>query len=270
MASKPSHRLKFERAQYHLKQLKLDVLHWRETCGYATRWEPDSGDPIHSIVKASIQSQPDDQLSLVVGDVVQNLRASLDNLVYALAWVNSGYLTQQKAKSCQFTIVGGDDAQVAAKNFANTAGKDLALVSPEARTIIEGLQPFKVGVACHAWPLWQLNELAKIDRHRIMHVVAAMPNSFSIEPKPGKHYPPATGPGHTTLFRGFFMQGSARIARLPVVAEAGEANMEVNATLGIAFIEPDLPFYGKDVIELLTDISHFVVKRVFPPLEALL
>src|SRR3990167_5236797 len=278
MSQKPSHRLKFERAQHHLHQLKSEVAKWRETCGYATRWEPDANDPKYSVVVASFESFPSEELFAIVGDVIQDLRASLDHLVYALSWAYSGPLSETQARACQFTILGERDEITGTKSFDNTGGKGLKCVSPEARAIIEELQPYnfvrefpELGTNIRDSLLWQLNELGKWERHRIVHVSAAFTGGFEIAAKPGCTYPKSTDvAARVELFRGFVMKRGTEIARLPVLATDGEMNMNVETTLDVAFFDAEPPLFGKVVIDVLSDISFFLARFVFPPLEDLM
>ncbi len=46
-------------------------------------------------------------------------------------------------------------------------------MSPEATTIIEGLQPHVRGEDYVNDPLWILHDLARIDRHRLLHLTVA-------------------------------------------------------------------------------------------------
>jgi hypothetical protein len=112
----------------------------------------------------------------VVGDCVQNLRSSLDHLVFALAEKHSGPLSEEDARACQFPIIRDETrkGQTGAGPSVfqnNVLPRDIKDLSPAAQTIIE-MQPYKLGTAYKTHFLWELGELSNTDKHRFVHVVS--------------------------------------------------------------------------------------------------
>jgi len=52
-------------------------------------------------------------------------------------------------------------------------------IAPVARTIVEGLQPYRRGQNFASHPLWVLHELSRIDKHRLPHVVLMIPTAVA-------------------------------------------------------------------------------------------
>jgi hypothetical protein len=104
---------------------------------------------------------------LLAGDIVHNLRSSLDHLV------------------CQLAILNGNDISCCNRTYfpvcicTSDFGKARKFIEPlivaEAFTEIENLQPYKAAAQTGLNPkhntLWIINDLDIIDKHRLMVVV---------------------------------------------------------------------------------------------------
>lgn len=114
-----------------------------------------------------------EELSLVLGELLYQLRAALDSLIYEVAVIDSGEDPPPDADKLEFPIRTDSGAQ-----FDSVAWK-LGPLSQEHRTMIESIQPYR---AQNQYP-WQinfmfsslemLNDWARKDRHRGLHVVAS-------------------------------------------------------------------------------------------------
>ena len=95
-------------------------------------------------------------------------------------------MTEAEAEHSGFPIIGDVDRNGFTGRgpdlFASVAGQKLATVVPEARAAIERLQPFYEGPAWAFNPLWILNALARIDRHRFLHLAAIQSGSLRLDP----------------------------------------------------------------------------------------
>jgi hypothetical protein len=105
------------------------------------------------------QKKPTPNWSCLVGDIVHNLRASLDHLACKLVSANGGTLTHQ----IYFPI-----ADTEAK-FNQRISRDLAGASPEAVANVCALKPFAGGNE----RLYHVHALDIIDKHRDILVVSA-------------------------------------------------------------------------------------------------
>ncbi len=109
---------------------------------------------------------PAREWSVVVGDCVQNFRAALDHMAWQLssARERTAYPTR-----IEFPVFGEQT------RYQGDAPRKVAGVPAAAATLIESLQPFRRNTPqdpnAHAFhPLWQLHELATIDKHRRLHI----------------------------------------------------------------------------------------------------
>ena len=109
---------------------------------------------------------PPDGLDLLLGEILYNLRAALDNCIYEVAVIDSGKDPPPRADQIQYPIYA------TAEQFANNKYR-LDALSDNHRRSIELDQPY------HGWdgptdhPFAMLNDLARRDRHRQLHVIGA-------------------------------------------------------------------------------------------------
>ncbi len=117
-----------------------------------------------------------DELSLVLGDCLQNLRAALDHEVYAMTWRRHG-AGWRGLGDAAFPIASSPPT------FEALAKRALRGVSREVRAFIGSVQPYQPGSEVGK-VLGSLNDLARIDRHRLLHVAAAQPRSIEFDGSP--------------------------------------------------------------------------------------
>lgn len=180
-----SHDLKLKRAGEHIEALKLAVEAWLGTDAYTISREinTETGDTVR---RAKIKSSPPVELSLIVGDAVQNLRSALDHAVYFLAERHSGPLTPEAEGRLMFPIAGNENSKGArvdgARIFRAAVERgQLDGVPDPARDFIESVQPYHWGAPSSGDPwdafryhwLWVLHDLNRIDKHRRLAVTTA-------------------------------------------------------------------------------------------------
>lgn len=183
------HELKLQRAAQHLEKLKAEVFRWEEGEGYSLLIQPDSKPP-HYVAYAEIDEPVDEgRFAFLIGDFLHNARAALDYLACALgdAGAAGGFMLEDVATETMFPIVGGVDIDGTewggSDVFQRRAARRLSTVVEPARAVIESLQPYKTGG--RLWssePLWILNELARFDRHRFLHLGIARAGGFRLDP----------------------------------------------------------------------------------------
>jgi len=162
-----NHDLRLKRASEHLQSIKAEVRRWREEHPYRTYVKFDEQSGEKSII-AEVFWQPRAELGLLIGDCIHNLRSTLDNLVYDLARANrNGPLSRSIARDSQFPIFTSE------AKFLSKGMRQIRGVAPVAKTIIEGLQPYRRGDRKSAHQLWMLNSLANSDKHRLLPTTAA-------------------------------------------------------------------------------------------------
>lgn len=269
MASEPSHRLKFYRAQHHFEQLHAKLTAWTDGHPYATRVEPHDEKPDEFVLKATAEPIPEEELTPLIGDVIQNLRSSLDHLVFALSEKNFGPLCQKQAKFVQFPLLWNDHGQprTAAESFKKRPPSSLQFVSEAARAEIERLQPYNVerdsgGTHDHTDSfLWKLHELSNLDKHQTIPLVGFVPNNIEIR---------SAFDGHVILIANAMVKVDTPIARVRIPPDSRYRDVKVDlaATMEIGFA--NYPAAGDRVLGLLDDILRFVAHGVIAPLEQFL
>lgn len=185
------HDLKLQRASEHLNELKAEIDGWVKGDGYTISVEPDL-QPVETDyeVKAYIRREPgEDPFSLLMGDFLQNARAALDYIAFALgdAGAGRGGMDAEAATHAAFPIVGDIDAEGFSGRgsylFAKAAEKRLATVAEPARTVIQESQPYyKGGEFWMLEPLWVLHELGRFDRHRFLHLAVMRTSDVRFDP----------------------------------------------------------------------------------------
>jgi hypothetical protein len=125
--------------------------------------------------RVRLSEAPPDQLALVVGDAVHNLRAALDHAVFdAASECVGGTLTEKEERALAFPVLKSRPDE----GFHRKTAPHLPHVPREVRKVIEEEQPYQWTTPedpdgyCFR-PVWQIHELDRIDKHRRLTVTAA-------------------------------------------------------------------------------------------------
>jgi hypothetical protein len=112
--------------------------------------------------------------SLIVGEIVHNLRSALDHLVYQLVIHETGSPPPSTYKKGQFPIFK------TAEGF-KSRGAPVMLkgVGVKAVELIKSVQPFETEEGTKS-PLWLLSELSNWDKHRSIPLTGASINNISV------------------------------------------------------------------------------------------
>ena len=113
---------------------------------------------LHICIEQKVTPDP---VCMLIGEFAYSLRSSLDNLAWLLALLT----TAKPGPMTAFPIeskcpLPGD------RGYA----KKVANLPPQALSVIESLQPYKTAPSFKDNPLWQLNRLCNIDKHRTVAV----------------------------------------------------------------------------------------------------
>jgi hypothetical protein len=159
---------KMARAERHLSDLPSVIRDFRGTAEYPIRRHDDVLHNRHVIRMYSPPAPYD--LPLILGDCIYNLRSALDHLAWQLS-----YLTiPVPPTEVQFPIHASADARTE-KRFENRVrGMPLDAVKE-----IRRLQPYH-RAAYRDDPLWKLNALSNIDKHRMFAVNSNTANVFVV------------------------------------------------------------------------------------------
>ena len=95
---------KIGRAVDHAESLKLKITAWYKRKPYGTVKKAEAGGSRHSVLVNISEPPPLDDLALIAGDCVSNLRSALDHLVYAAAIQDTGSDPPADWNKLQFPI----------------------------------------------------------------------------------------------------------------------------------------------------------------------
>lgn len=253
----PGFRLKMDRARIHLENLDFAVQKWLEVHADLVREEtdPETGDDL--IVVEAPAVPPADVISLIAADCIHNLRASLDQLVFSLSWAHTaGPLPKKVAEGCEFPIFGSRGPR------KQELDKKVGAIHPDARSIIEDLQPHHAGDAFASEELWILDQLWNLDKHRMLPVTVFGQRAVQINPQA------------LTSSATFRVQGpihrKTEIVRFAGSRPEAYPDPKSAAHLDIAFGE-GTPAYGHPVTGFLAGLADYlrdnVIGKLTPFLE---
>lgn len=151
-------RAKLARAYEHLEALDHEAAEWFETQPYEIVGHFDS-ETSEQVFRINIKAGPPARLGVILGDFAQNLRASLDHLVWQLVLLNG----KQPNRKVRFPIYRS------AAEAAGDTGKPLDLLSPKHRAAVESLQPHEAGDRMEDHGVLILAWLSNTDKHRVVH-----------------------------------------------------------------------------------------------------
>jgi len=149
--------MKTRRAKVHLDSLQLELDLWLVK-PYTISEHTDFDNVLH-VFRIELAGMRD-TIPMLVGDFVCCLRSSLDQLAWSLAHLPMPAVrqfTDREERQIHFPIARYNDSTYAAlRDLFPSAVAD----------IIDTLQPYLRGNAYRDDPLWQLNELWTMDKHR--------------------------------------------------------------------------------------------------------
>lgn len=146
--------LKLSWAKHHLEALDIEIRKFCTSSSARAITREDDLENQRHILRIQLVDVPD-HICLIAGDAFYNMRSALDQLVWSLARL-SGI-----PKRTQFPIV----ERLTIKSLERF-NKQLSGVPPGAICEIEALQPFHRGAAFKTHPLWRLDEICNLDKHR--------------------------------------------------------------------------------------------------------
>ncbi len=149
---------KFDRALHHAEELATTVKEYFRKEPYKLGFKVgEDGRPVYFV--DTVEDVPP-LISIMLGDVLHNLRCCLDHLAYQLVWVKMGAPPTDRNK-LYFPI-----CESATKyNKRKQSGDPFFLsASVTAVAAVDSLKPYKGGND----PLWWLHALNNIDKHRML------------------------------------------------------------------------------------------------------
>jgi hypothetical protein len=265
---------KTQRARYHIDNLADEIRAFMQSKPYEILINRGDGETIYRL---QMHRPIPVSLSTIIGDALHNLRSALDCAAFDLArWhvqrEGQRDLTEPEERACQFPIC---ETQAAFDKFFS--GTRATLYGPREREAMRGVQPARVhdylaerGQPTHYPreeevdhdPLYLLNKLSNIDKHRRLHLAFWWPwmASWGSDAPSRRQWRWGRPP---------FVDG-AILGRLSDDPEGREPLPKVQheLSLSILYLAP----YVEDVVKLLTsfhnNVTGWVLPRVFQSITA--
>jgi hypothetical protein len=150
-------RIKTNRAKDHINELTRQL---RDFLGKQPSSRSEYDDLKQSLHVFRLHCDPmPETIGALVGDFVTNLRVGLDQLVWQLSLLNN----PDPSRDTAFPI-HSDRSERSEERFRRSVW-DVPCAAVE---IIKSLRPYTRGNAFKDHPLWQLNALCNIDKHRVI------------------------------------------------------------------------------------------------------
>ncbi len=251
-----SHDLKLAWADHQSKVFEDQRTAWHAAGGYGVEFEPQPNSPEH-VIRLKAEDTPD-VFSLVIGDALHAMRSGLDHLAFALSEAFTSPLTTEIAERIEFPIFGDRAMTIGERS------RKLGAMDPAAATIIEGLQPHQRGNNYADDPLWVLYDLARIDRHRLLHVTVAQLQGVGVGGD-NLHIESMTIGGW-----GPNAEDGAELGRCSVRPIDPGRPMHMNVAPEPTIIFKEGPRIGRSVLPELRAIRDHISGSVLPPLEPFL
>ena len=250
MTQMPGIRAKIDRAMEHLLKLNEELHRYLDLDPIALvrQIQPDGET---SAIAVQLTTQPPVLLSVLVGEIAHQLRSAVDHIAYGLVLAAGNTPTTRtsfpvcKSRPNRLAVHGG--------------------VSNEALSRIDELQPYQQDDPT-AHPLYVLNELWNVDKHRTLHLTALMLTNTQVF---------LGTPDESSLVGGQFQTGvigNDGIIGVFRFASEIDPNLEVTA-MGSSFVGLDEPGSSPSnypVQSLLEYLYNYVSKEMLPRFEPLL
>jgi len=227
-------RLKLQRAYSQLDALKGEITDFLDGKPYepALKLERIPGAReapcvIDFTIRMIVKKPCPPMWSILIGEIIHDIRSALDHLVYQLV-IHATDKPPARHDRTQFPIF------LDQSKFQKNGIGMLVGVSKQAAGLIETLQPFSTAEHANS-PLWHVNQLSNIDKHRTLHLTGGTLQSFNFS------FPPIVNPG--------------RINRR--IREAGA--FQNNTIVAEGRMLSDLPMFGRDKVKVNAEISFDIV-----------
>ncbi|HVE67848.1 MAG TPA: hypothetical protein VNB64_04635 [Solirubrobacteraceae bacterium] len=209
-----------------------------------------------NVVAVEPRGAPPQGLAVLIGDCVHNMRSALDNLIYDLSWAQGGPLTKEVATGCEFPVFGPRPPRT------SELVKRIGAIDPPAQAVIKALQPHHRGNDFASDPVWVLDQLWNIDKHRSLHLTLFGHAGTGIG-APGEMFHAE----HITLLSGPIRQrGRTPLLRYRLKPLPGtKVNMKNAPSFDVAFGQ-GTPCAGSPVTPTLTALRTYVADQVREPL----
>jgi hypothetical protein len=206
--------------------------------------------------------------ALELGETLYHLRAALDGSIYQAAIIESGQDPPPHENRLEFPICSRPT------EFRDSAWK-IQPLSQQCRTFIESIQPYnapkqlspELVILNMNRSLWILNDWARKDRHRQLHVVCSWASNAS----PMVHFPPGVMLKSIRVSGDGFLENHREIASFRLAGYVPGMKVEANPNLMIDVAVNEIPKPAADNDTLGERLKQMVVavRFVVGALEAI-
>lgn len=207
--------------------------------------------------RVRLTGPPSPQIAVVVGDAVHNLRAALDNAVYASARDAAGGALDAKTEAAlEFPVLRNGTTE----QFDKVVGRRLDGVPEAVRQVVEEDQPYHWntyeephGYRFH-WT-WLVHDLDRIDKHRRLALTAAAVRH------PGIGVPEGVEPNP----RWFHVEGPVADGDLIASYLGADLGVQFLYDRGVALMDDAAGITGSNIGETLDSLfghAEFIVGRI--------
>ncbi|SRR6266851_275351 len=246
MASLDSVRQKIFRAALHAKSLEPELQRYFETNPGKLVMEPNSPPDKPSFILQAKEPMPA-RFGLIIGDCFQNLRSSLDYLVWELVLAENN--EPGKHNMCPICR--------APETFKDAVNKSrrLAGVHPDAIAEIEALQPYNLEKDMEKSTLLVLDELTNINKHRrvLLTMLRGGPSNIEVIDANGELWAGGAMP---------VLDGNTKIT---ATISSGQMQVDTQVFACVTFDEGAAK--GLEVTTCLNEWIHYVLNGVIPMFE---
>ena len=171
-------RQKMNRAKEQLAQIEDEVASFWERKPYGSigHYEPESSRYVFSI--RVFEPTPFARWGVLVGEFIHNVRSAIDHVAWQLVCLNNRKPIERQT---------GFPICMNPSDWHTQRGGGLWMLegaSDHIKTEIEGLQPYHAGDLKRDHYLAVLQDLWNIDKHRVLHTVAVVPDEVGLTPLP--------------------------------------------------------------------------------------
>lgn len=203
--------------------------------------------------------EPPPIIGMLVGDCVHNLRSALDHIIYALIWTNPSRGGKPPSEKAQFPICDTRPGYVTQVNQR----KRIDGVPDAVATVVETLQPYHTrekGLDYTAHPLWVLNKLENIDKHRRLALASGVARHAHVSIR----Y--RDGGESDVILMSDTIYDRAILTSYPPARDGSEVKMNGGLMVYVAFREADeLPsLLDEDICHILGQLIDYVGNVVMP------
>ena len=246
--------LKLRRAKYHFEVIDdlVKGMHKCQPYRIVTEFVED-GDARECILRLKQVKEIDPNLSLLIGDICNNLRSALDHLLWQLHLLKNPTFN----RNVYFPITDCEDS------FRSDGSRHLNGLSGIQRANIKRLQPYKTGKAA----LSLLRDINNSDKHRLVQVigvhggirkigVTVNQTASALVLPTQKHIP-------TQVISGSKVEDGAILARIPYNRYARGTEVRVQSHIVLDYVFEGCKTADRKKLEpsltsMISEVSHAI------------